>query len=135
MLDQDFFALRMGGLTDREVQYVKALASLGPGEQTPADIAHARGEKSSTKIGNFSRRLTERGLIYSSRRGRVAFAVRSLTDALPGHRADCRHPQPTPAAHDGLPGHELTTQNLLSAPGRTLNPHPTTLDPTPRYPE
>lgn len=75
VLDQDFFALRMGGLTDREFQYVKALASLGPGEQTPADIARAMGEKSSTKIGNFSRRLTEKGLIYSSRRGRVAFTV------------------------------------------------------------
>ncbi len=75
VLDQDFFALRMGGLTGREFQYVKALASLGPGEQTPADIARAMGEKSSTKIGNFSRRLTEKGLIYSSRRGRVAFTV------------------------------------------------------------
>jgi cysteinyl-tRNA synthetase len=33
------------------------------------------GEHSSTKIGSFSRRLIDKGLVYSSRRGRVAFTV------------------------------------------------------------
>lgn len=41
VLDQDFFSLRVGNLPDRELDYVKALASLGPGEQAPADIARA----------------------------------------------------------------------------------------------
>jgi cysteinyl-tRNA synthetase len=33
------------------------------------------GAKSSSSIGTFSKRLTERGLIYSSKRGQVAFTV------------------------------------------------------------
>jgi hypothetical protein len=75
VLDQDFFALRVGGLSERELQYVRALAGLGPGEHTPGAVARAMGEHSSTKIGSFSRRLIEKGLVYSSRRGRVAFTV------------------------------------------------------------
>jgi hypothetical protein len=33
------------------------------------------GAASSASIGSFSRRLTERGLIYNTKRGRVAFTV------------------------------------------------------------
>lgn len=75
VLDQDFFSLRVGNLPDRELDYVKALVSLGTGEHAPADIAKAMGEASSASIGSFSRRLTERGLIYNTKRGRVAFTV------------------------------------------------------------
>lgn len=75
VLDQDFFSLRVGSLPDRELDYLRALASLGPGEHTPADIARAMVVKNSAAIGSFSRRLTERGLIYNSKRGRVAFTV------------------------------------------------------------
>ncbi|MGB8020001.1 MAG: ATP-binding protein [Candidatus Nanopelagicales bacterium] len=86
VLDQDFFSLRVGALPERELDYLRALASLGPGEHTPADIARAMRVKSSASIGSFSRRLTERGLIYNSKRGRVAFTVpqfdRYVTRAL-----------------------------------------------------
>ena len=75
VLDQDFFSLRVGNLPDREIDYIKALACLGPGEHTPADIAKAMRARSSASIGTFSRRLTERGLIYNTKRGRVAFTV------------------------------------------------------------
>jgi hypothetical protein len=75
VLDQDFFALRLAPLPNRELAYVKALASLGPGEHAPADVARVMGAKSSSSIGTFSKRLTERGLIYSSKRGQVAFTV------------------------------------------------------------
>jgi hypothetical protein len=75
VLDQDFFSLRVGNLPDREIDYIKALASLGPGEHAPADIAKAMGARTSASIGTFSRRLTERGLIYNTKRGRVAFTV------------------------------------------------------------
>lgn len=74
-LDRDFFSLRVGGLSPRDLDYVKALASLGPGEHAPGDIATAMGKKSSSQIGSWTQRLTQRGLIYSSRRGRVAFTV------------------------------------------------------------
>ena len=92
VLDQDFFSLRVGNLPDRELDYVKALAALGPGEHTPADIAKAMGATSSATIGSFSRRLTERGLISSTKRGRVAFTVpqfdRYVARALAPHAAN-----------------------------------------------
>lgn len=79
VLDQDFFSLLVGTLPDRELDYLRALASLGPGEHAPADIARAMRVKDSAAIGSFSRRLTDRGLmIYSTRRGRVAFTVPHL---------------------------------------------------------
>lgn len=86
VLDQDFFSLRAGALPERELDYLRALASLDPGEHSPADIARAMRVRSSAAIGSFSRRLTERGLIYNSKRGRVAFTVpqfdRYVTRAL-----------------------------------------------------
>jgi hypothetical protein len=75
VLDQDFFAVRTDPLPDSERAYVKALASLGPGEHTPAQIANAMGKKSSSAIGSTATRLIERGLVYRSRRGQVAFTV------------------------------------------------------------
>lgn len=75
VLDRDFFSLRVGSLPAGELDYVRALASLGPGEKTPAAVATAMGKKSSSQIGYHAKRLTERGLIYSSKRGRVAFTV------------------------------------------------------------
>lgn len=62
-------------LPERELDYLRALASLGPGEHTPADVARAMRVESSASIGSFFRRLTERGVIHNSKRGRVAFTV------------------------------------------------------------
>lgn len=75
VLDQDFFALRVGSLPDQELAFVRALASFGPGSQSPGDIARAMGRAGSSEVGSFQRRLTEKGLIYSEKRGRVAFTV------------------------------------------------------------
>lgn len=75
VLDQDFFAVRTDPLPDSERAYVKALASLGPGEHTPGQIAKILGKKSSSAIGSTATRLIERGLVYRSRRGQVAFTV------------------------------------------------------------
>lgn len=75
VLDQDFFSVRVSGLPNREVTYIRALAALGPGEHTPAAIARAMNRGSSTELGSATTRLVERGLIYKTRRGYVAFTV------------------------------------------------------------
>jgi AAA ATPase domain len=85
-LDQDFFAVRADGLPAGELAYIRALAALGGGEHTQAEVAKQMGKKSSANIGAPVTRLIERGLVYRSRRGRVAFSVpqfdRYVTRAL-----------------------------------------------------
>ena len=75
VLDQDFFSVRVAGLPDRELEYLRALASLGPGDHTPAEVAAAMNRSGSAAVGSATARLVERGLIYSTRRGYVAFTV------------------------------------------------------------
>ena len=75
VLDQDFFAVRVGSLPDSERKLVRALAGLGPGEQRPQDVAGAMGKGSSSSIGSATARLIEKGLVYRSRRGQIAFTV------------------------------------------------------------
>jgi len=75
VLDQDFFSVRVAGLPDRELGYLRALASLGPGEHTPASVAAAMNRSGSASVGSATARLVSRGLIYSTRRGYVAFTV------------------------------------------------------------
>lgn len=78
ILDQDFFAPRLGGLTDLDLEYVRALASLGPGEHAPQEVAKAMGRTSSSQISSTAKRLVDRGVVYNSKRGRVAFTVPQL---------------------------------------------------------
>lgn len=75
VLDQDFFAVRTDGLPAGELTYIKALASLGPGRHTQREVAHRMGKSSSADIGGAGGRLIDRGLVYRSRRGEVAFTV------------------------------------------------------------
>lgn len=74
VLDQDFFAVRVAGLPDRELQYLQAMASLGPGEHAGADVAEALG-RTAVQVASAQSRLIDRGLIYRARRGDVAFTV------------------------------------------------------------
>jgi len=75
ILDQDFFSVRVAGLPDRELGYLLALAGLGPGEHGVAAVARAMDADSSTKVASAQARLVDRGLVYSPRRGSVAFTV------------------------------------------------------------
>lgn len=75
ILDQDFFSLRVTQLPDSELQYIKSLATLGPGEHAPGDIATAMGKTKSSQIAFSGKRLIDRGLLYSTKRGQVAFSV------------------------------------------------------------
>jgi hypothetical protein len=75
VLDQDFFSVRMAGLPEREVDYVRALATLGPGEHSQASVAKVMGRHSASELGSATPRLVDRGLIYKTKRGQVAFTV------------------------------------------------------------
>lgn len=75
ILDQDFFSLRVAALPDSELQYIKALASFGPGPHAPGEIAAAMGRTKSSQIAFSGKRLMDRGLVYSTKRGQVAFTV------------------------------------------------------------
>jgi hypothetical protein len=74
-LDQDFFSVRTDSLADNEKAYVKALAGLGSGEHSQADVARALRVKDSSKTGTVTNRLVERGIIFRTRRGQVQFTV------------------------------------------------------------
>jgi hypothetical protein len=73
-LDESFFRVRAERTTELELQYLRAMAELGPGEQTAGDIAAVLGRKSE-KLGPTRARLIEKGLLYTTGHGRGAFTV------------------------------------------------------------
>lgn len=75
VLDQDFFSVRVAGLPDRELAYLQGLASLGAGEHAVSAVSAALGFDSPARIGSAQTRLADRGLVYSPRRGFIAFSV------------------------------------------------------------
>jgi hypothetical protein len=75
VLDQDFYSVRVANLPDREISYIKAMSGLGAADQAVGDVATAMGVASASLIASAQTRLTDRGLIYSPRRGFVAFTV------------------------------------------------------------
>lgn len=73
-LDESFFRVRAERLTELELHYVRAMAELGPGEQTAGDVAAVMG-RTSAQLGPTRARLIEKGLIYTTGHGRGAFTV------------------------------------------------------------
>src|ERR671936_247884 len=73
-LDESFFRVRTERTTELELQYLRAMAELGPGEQTAGDVAAAMG-RTSEQLGPTRARLIEKGLIYTTGHGRGAFTV------------------------------------------------------------
>lgn len=74
-LDRDFFSVRVETLPEGEKAYLRALAKMGPGEHSQADVAKEMGEKSSTGTGARVGRLIDKGLIYKSQKGKIAFTI------------------------------------------------------------
>lgn len=78
-LDEGFFRARLGRLPDGERRYVRALASLGPGEHRSGAVAQVLG----VQVGQaapFRERLIRAGVVYSPRYGYVAFTVPRFDD-------------------------------------------------------
>jgi hypothetical protein len=73
-LDESFFRVRAERTTELELQYLRAMAELGPGEQTAGDVAAVLG-RTSEQLGPTRARLIDKGLLYTTARGRGAFTV------------------------------------------------------------
>lgn len=73
-LDESFFRVRAERTTELELRYLRAMAELGPGEQTAGDAAAALG-RTSEQLAPTRARLIDKGLIYSTGHGRGAFTV------------------------------------------------------------
>ena len=80
-LDENFFRVRFDRLTPREKQYLRAMASLGPGAQRTGDIADALGVKITT-LGTVRANLIKKGMIYSPAHGEMAFTVPMFDEFL-----------------------------------------------------
>ena len=73
-LDSSFFRVRAERTTDLELQYLRAMAELGPDPQKASDVAHVLG-RSSEQLGPTRSRLIDKGLLYTPGYGLAAFTV------------------------------------------------------------
>jgi hypothetical protein len=73
-LDDGFFQVRTGRLSDHERTYLRAMAELGPGPMKSSDVARLLG-KTTTALGPVRDRLLKRALCYSPRWGELGFTV------------------------------------------------------------
>lgn len=73
-LDKGFFRVRLDRLTPQEIDFVKAMASLGSGPYRLGKVASKMG-KTTTHIGPLKMRIVEKGMVYSPKHGFVAFTV------------------------------------------------------------
>ncbi|MFL5386187.1 MAG: ATP-binding protein [Longimicrobiaceae bacterium] len=92
-LDEDFFRVRFDRLTDREKDYMRAMAELGPGPHRSGDIATAlKIELQSAAPLRDS--LIKKGMIYSEQHGRNAFTVPMFDDFMRRAMPDWTPPAP-----------------------------------------
>jgi AAA ATPase domain len=73
-LDESFFRVRAQRTTELELQYLRAMAELGPDEHSAGDVA-AVMSRTSEQLGPTRARLIEKGLIYTTGHGRGDFTV------------------------------------------------------------
>ena len=73
-LDQNFFLSRYERLSNPQKDYLRTMAELGPGPHNTPDIAEAM-KKTQQQLGPTRYGLITGGMIYSPRRGEVAFTV------------------------------------------------------------
>jgi len=79
-LDQSFFRVRFDRLTPREKEYLRVLATLGPGNQRSGEIAERLGVRVQS-VAPIRSGLIKKGMIYSPSHGDTAFTV-PLFDAF-----------------------------------------------------
>lgn len=73
-LDGSFFRVRAERSTELELQYLRAMAELGPEPQQAADVAKVL-KRTSEQAGRIRSRLIEKGLLYTPGFGLAAFTV------------------------------------------------------------
>ena len=84
-LDRGFFTFRTDRLSVAQRRYLRAMAELGPAEQSSGEVAAVLGLASSAPVGTVRDALIKRGLIYSPRLGYAAFTVPQFDDYLRRH--------------------------------------------------
>ena len=88
-LDRNFFLVRFDRLTPKEKEYLRAMASLGPGPHRSGDIAGRLGVRVESVAPRRSALITK-GMIYSPAHGDTAFTVplfdQYLVRAVPAWR-------------------------------------------------
>jgi hypothetical protein len=77
-LDESFFRVRAERVTELELQYLRAMAELGPGEQSAGDVAAVLG-RTSDQPGPTRARLIDKGLIYTTSHGHGNFTAPNST--------------------------------------------------------
>jgi hypothetical protein len=73
-LDDGFFRVRIDRLTPKEIEFVKAMASLGNGPYAMSDIARVLGKKLSS-LGPVRANTISKGMVYSTDHGYLDFTV------------------------------------------------------------
>ncbi len=73
-LDGGFFRVRAERTTELELQYLRAMAELGPDPQRASDVAKVL-RRTSEQLGPTRSRLIEKGLLYTPGYGLAAFTV------------------------------------------------------------
>jgi hypothetical protein len=73
-LDQSFFRVRAERTTALELQYLRAMAELGPGPQRTGDVARVL-RRTTEQLGPTRARLIDKGLLYTPSYGLAAFTV------------------------------------------------------------
>ncbi len=73
-LDGSFFRVRAERTTELELQYLRAMAELGPDPQRASDVAKVLG-RTSEQLGPTRSRLIDKGLLYTPGYGLAAFTV------------------------------------------------------------
>jgi hypothetical protein len=73
-LDAGFFKVRRDRLTPKELEYLNAMATLGPGPHKSSDVSLSLG-KSVTATGPVRDGLIKKGMIYSPQHGLISFTV------------------------------------------------------------
>lgn len=79
LLDSSFFAARIARIPESEVNYVRAMASLGPGPHRSRDVAAAAGRET-PEVSAFRDRLIREGVVFAPRYGWVEFAIPLFDD-------------------------------------------------------
>lgn len=73
-LDAGFFRVRAERTTELELQYLRAMAELGPQPQRAADVARVM-TRTSEQLGPTRSRLVDKGLLFTPGHGLAAFTV------------------------------------------------------------
>jgi hypothetical protein len=73
-LDTSFFRVRAERTSELELQYLRAMAELGPGPHRTGEVAEALN-RTSDQLGPTRARLIDKGLLYTPGHGLTAFTV------------------------------------------------------------